>query len=235
MMVTFVSQCEKKAHAKTRRVLDAFANRIGDNVWQTVVTEDGLIAVKKLLRKTATKNTAVSCHWIRSRSRSDLVWIVGNRRKFNNEGVVPVNKTQKNVSNSDWENNWTYLPSIKALVAVAALLHDWGKATALFQSKLKCNTRLGDPLRHEWISCLLLHAVVQQSGDAIDDEAWLNIFVGGEINEIELFETVKKNQSKPLRDLCTTQRHALKYEPNNTRTKAWHGKTTPNKVLPTDF
>lgn len=51
--------------------------------------------VKKLLRRTATKNTAVSCHWIRSRRRSDLLWIVGNRNKFNIEGIVPVNTTQK--------------------------------------------------------------------------------------------------------------------------------------------
>ena len=29
MMVTFVSQCEKKALNKTRRVLDAFADRAG--------------------------------------------------------------------------------------------------------------------------------------------------------------------------------------------------------------
>ena len=52
MMVTFVSQCEKNALKKTRRVLDAFADRIGDNTWQTVITEEGLQAVKKLLRKT---------------------------------------------------------------------------------------------------------------------------------------------------------------------------------------
>ncbi len=95
MMVTFVSQCQKKALNRTRRVLDAFANRIGDNTWQTVITEDGLIAVKKLLRKTATKNTAVSCHWIRSRARSELVWVVGNRSQFNHSGIVPVNTTSK--------------------------------------------------------------------------------------------------------------------------------------------
>ncbi|WAR46887.1 CRISPR-associated helicase Cas3' [Methylomonas rapida] len=95
MMVTFVSQCQKKALARTRRVLDAFANRIGDNTWQTVITEEGLIAVKTLLRKTATKNTAVACHWIRSRSRSELVWVVGNREQFNSQGIVPVNTTTK--------------------------------------------------------------------------------------------------------------------------------------------
>jgi len=95
MIVTFVSQCKKNALKRTRRVLDAFANRIGDCVWQTVITEDGLIAVKQLLRQTATKNTAVACHWIRSRNRSELVWIVGSESKFNICGLVPVNVTQK--------------------------------------------------------------------------------------------------------------------------------------------
>jgi len=93
MMVTFVAQCEKKSLNKTRRVLDAFANRIGSRTWQTVITHEGLQAVKKLLRKTASKNTAVSCHWLRSRRRSELVWIVGNKSKFNKQGYVPVNYT----------------------------------------------------------------------------------------------------------------------------------------------
>jgi|UPI0005696475 CRISPR-associated endonuclease/helicase Cas3 len=93
MMVTFVCECEKKALIRTRRVLDAFANRIGSRTWQTVITEEGLQAVKKLLRKTATKNTAVACHWIRSRSRSELIWIVGNKDQFNEQGIVPVNYT----------------------------------------------------------------------------------------------------------------------------------------------
>ena len=112
MMVTFVSQCEKKALTRTRRVLDAFANRIGDNTWQTVITEDGLIAVKTLLRKTATKNTAVACHWIRSRSRSELVWIVGNRDQFNPQGIVPVNTTLKelimDIPRDKPNPNWLY-------------------------------------------------------------------------------------------------------------------------------
>ena len=199
MMVTFVSQCQKKALARTRRVLDAFANRIGDNTWQTVITEEGLIAVKTLLRKTATKNTAVACHWIRARSRSELVWIVGNRRRFNAEGIVPVNSTQKSVLNSHWENNWTYLSAIKALVAIAALLHDWGKATALFQSKLKASSNKGDPLRHEWISCLLLNALVRQAGDC--DEAWLRLLSEGAWDEQALKKTTAENNKNPLEDL----------------------------------
>ena len=103
MMVTFISQCEKKALKKTRRVLDAFANRIGDNTWQTVITEEGLNTVKKMLRQTASKSTAVSCHWIRSRSRSQFLWVVGNKSKFDEQGVVPVNYTSNQIIIGDIE------------------------------------------------------------------------------------------------------------------------------------
>jgi len=103
MMVTFISQCEKKALKKTRRVLDAFANRIGDNTWQTVITQEGLNTVKKMLRQTASKSTAVSCHWIRSRSRSQFLWVVGNKSKFDEQGVVPVNYTSNQIIIGDIE------------------------------------------------------------------------------------------------------------------------------------
>lgn len=206
MIVTFISQCEKKAISRTRRVLDAFADRIGDNTWQTVITEDGLLAVKRLLKKTVTKNTAVSCHWIRGRRRSELMWIVGNRNKFNSEGIVPVNTTQKKLDQNKWENDWYYLPLIKALVAVSALLHDWGKATVLFQEKLQYkskNAKKGDPLRHEWISCLLLNALVQSSGNNQSDEAWLNLLMQHSWDEQALKNTILQNsdQSKVLDQL----------------------------------
>lgn len=97
MIVTFISQCEKKALPRTRLVLDAFANRIGDNTWQTVITEDGLAMVKKLLSRTASKSTAVSCYRFHTRKHSELLWIVGNRHKFNEWGWVPVNWTTKEV------------------------------------------------------------------------------------------------------------------------------------------
>lgn len=199
MIVTFISQCEKKAIPRTRRVLDAFADRIGDNTWQTVITEEGLIAVKKLLRKTVTKSTAVSCHWIRGRRRSELLWIVGNRNKFNREGVVPVNTTQKKLDQNKWENNWYYLPLIKALVAISALLHDWGKATVLFQEKLQPKNKQsikGDPLRHEWISCLLLNALVHSSENPKTDDVWLNLLIHKSWDEEKLKAIVLKNLDK---------------------------------------
>lgn len=194
MMVTFVSQCEKNALKKTRRVLDAFANRIGDNTWQTVITEDGLLTVKKMLRRTASKNTAVSCHWIRSRSRSQFLWVVGNKRKFDGEGRVPVNSTAKEFKTV--ESQWEYLPLIRALTALAALLHDWGKATKVFQEKLQPNYRgaLGDPIRHEWISCVILDAFIRHCN--ANDKKWLEELALGNVDEKSLKKQVLTKPEK---------------------------------------
>lgn len=172
-MVILVSQCEKKALNRTRRVLDSFADRIGDNTWQTVITEDGLNAVKKLLRKTASKNTAVSCHWIRSRASSDLLWVVGNKNKFDHRGVVAVNRTKKNILQNNEANDWPCLSSIQIVSTIAALLHDIGKSTIGFQNKLREKQQYGDPYRHEWISLKLFSAMI--AGCKADDE-WLERF-----------------------------------------------------------
>lgn len=171
MMVTFVSQCEKNALKKTRRVLDAFANRIGDNTWQTVITQEGLDTVKKMLRKTASRSTAVSCHWIRSRARSQFLWVVGNKNKFNLEGVVPVNRTSLNLEHKEWEQGWQLNEIILLATSIAGLFHDFGKANALFQAKLAGKTKQkGEPYRHEWVSLRLFEALVKHKSD----EDWLS-------------------------------------------------------------
>jgi len=172
MMVTFISQCEKKSLPKTRRVLDAFASRIGSRTWQTVITQEGLSAVKKLLRQTATKNTAVACHWQRSRSRSELVWVVGKRDKFNEEGIVPVNYTDGEIKKYMDNYQWKMLTVIQYAAAIAALFHDFGKAILLFQLKLDPNkkTSLFEPYRHEWISLRIFQAFVGE----MSDEEWLD-------------------------------------------------------------
>lgn len=170
MLVTFISQCEKKALNRTRRILDAFANRIGDNVWQTAITEDGLDTVKKLLRQSATKSTAVSCHRVRTRQRSELVWVVGNRKKFGEQGLVAVNRTKRNILHSEWENNWQNLNAIAIISTLSALLHDIGKSTNGFQHKLFHPSKMGDPYRHEWISLKLLIWLVKDC--QTDNDVW---------------------------------------------------------------
>lgn len=202
MLVTFISQCEKKALNRTRRILDAFANRIGDNVWQTAITEDGLDTVKKLLRQSATKSTAVSCHRVRTRQRSELVWVVGNRKKFGEQGLVAVNRTKRNILHSEWENNWQNLNAIAIISTLSALLHDIGKSTNGFQHKLFHPTKLGDPYRHEWISLKLLIWLIKDCQS--DDDVWqrlqnLDIFLAeNQPNTQDLQNNIEKSEFDKL-------------------------------------
>ena len=214
MMVTFVSQCEKKALARTRRVLDAFANRIGDNTWQTVITKEGLDAVKKLLRKTASKSTAVSCHWIRSRARSELVWVVGNRRKFNSEGIVAVNSTSAEVNMKQGFFLNTHV--IALLAQMAGLFHDLGKSMALFQQKLMPNSsgKTYEPYRHEWASLRIFQACV--NGDS--DLDWLNRLANIDNN----VESLVLENLKPLKDgLVTNPSNPFEVLPPVAKLVAW--------------
>ncbi|MDO5505446.1 MAG: type I-F CRISPR-associated helicase Cas3f [Pseudoxanthomonas suwonensis] len=169
MNILLVSECSGRAINETRRILDQFAERRGERTWQTPVTRDGLDALRKLLRKSARKNTAVACHWIRGLNHSELLWIVGDRRRFNAEGAVPTNRTRRDVLRSSDENDWHTGEDISLLAQLAALLHDLGKASIAFQIRLKSSAFSRNLYRHEWVSLRMFLAFVGSD----DDEAWL--------------------------------------------------------------
>ena len=66
----------------------------------------GLDTLRRALRKTARRNTAVACHWIRGANQTELLWVVGNPRRFNAQGTVPTNSTARDVLKSQDENHW---------------------------------------------------------------------------------------------------------------------------------
>ncbi|MDC9727526.1 MAG: type I-F CRISPR-associated helicase Cas3f, partial [Candidatus Thioglobus sp.] len=135
--------------------------------WQTPITAEGLDAVQKLLKRTASKNTAVSCHQLKSRIRTELLWVVGKRDKFNSEGIVAVNWTEQDKFIGEFEMENIHL--IRALAVLAALFHDLGKASKAFQKKLR-DPKYADAIRHEWVSIIILSKFI----DSREDEVWLN-------------------------------------------------------------
>ncbi|MFC0139647.1 type I-F CRISPR-associated helicase Cas3f [Erwinia mallotivora] len=165
MNILLVSQCHKRALTETRRILDQFAERKGDRTWQTAITLEGLNTLRKLLKKTARRNTAVACHWIKSSNQTELVWIVGNLRRFNPQGVVPTGTTERDILKNHSENQWHCGESISLLAALAGLFHDFGKANQLFQDTLKGEGKRFQPWRHEWISLRLFCAWVANKTD----------------------------------------------------------------------
>lgn len=169
MNILLISQCEKRALTETRRILDQFAERRGKRTWQTPITQAGLATLRKLLRRTARRNTAVACHWIRGLDHSELLWIVGDASRFNTEGAVPTDATARNVLRREDENDWHTAEDIRLLAQLAALLHDLGKASKAFQDRLAGTLQERNLYRHEWVSLRLFLAFVGQD----DDEGWL--------------------------------------------------------------
>ena len=171
MNILLVSQCQKNALTETRRILDQFAERCGDRVWQTPITQAGLDTLHKMLRQTARKNTAVACYWTHGKNLTELLWIVGDKSQFNTQGRVPTNRTKRNILRTEDEDGWLSAYSIQIVTALAALLHDLGKASKAFQLKLKPNAPFhSDAFRHEWISARLFEAMI---AGCQSDQEWL--------------------------------------------------------------
>lgn len=172
MNVMLISQCSKNALTETRRILDQFAERRGDRSWQTAITQQGLQTLHRMLRRTARKNTAVACLWIRGKDHSELIWIVGDVGRFNEQGGTPTNSTERDVLRRQDEDDWRHAEEMRLLTSLAALLHDLGKANRAFQDKLRhaSNKPVVDAFRHEWVSLRLFEAFV---GSDSDDADWL--------------------------------------------------------------
>jgi CRISPR-associated endonuclease/helicase Cas3 len=166
MNILLISECDHRALVETRRVLDQFAERRGERCWQTPITQAGLDALHAALRKSARKNSAVACHWLRGQ-HMELLWIVGDRRRFNSQGAVPIHRTQRDVARRDDESGMRDAVLLRVLCDLAGLLHDIGKAQQAFQQRLRGDgERERNIIRHEWVSLRLWQTFVGDSSDA---------------------------------------------------------------------
>ncbi|EPP6259792.1 type I-F CRISPR-associated helicase Cas3f [Cronobacter sakazakii] len=166
MNVLLISQCTKRAREESCRILDQFAERKGDGTWQTVITLEGVNTLRRLLRKSARRNTAVACHWLKKGGDTELLWVVGNLRRFSVQGSVPTNRTTLDVVRRGQEHSWHCAEAMALLAAIAGLFHDFGKANRLFQHTLCGKAALTfQPYRHEWVSVRLFQAFVGEQTD----------------------------------------------------------------------
>lgn len=196
MNIILVSQCHKNALKETRRIIDQFAERTGDRTWQTAITAQGLEKLKILLKKSARKNTAVACHWVRGKNRTELLWIVGNSASFSRRGTVPTNTTERNILKSESENDWHTAEIITALSGIAALFHDFGKSCLDFQKRLNKEERKANLIRHEWISVIMFLAFVNNE----DDQSWLTRLAEGNFDK-DWTDRIDKAIDKPFKNL----------------------------------
>lgn len=164
-----VCRSEKKSRDRVARVLDRYFWRIGDRTWRGKATNACLDRVAKELRKRATRNTAVVLHEIRSSSESRIPIIrIGSRHAFSDEGVVSVSSHPADFRKRSAIDG-SELTSAAAL-GIAALFHDLGKATHLFQAKIRRALEGGDAeadaIRHELFSAAVWDELCGATSDA---------------------------------------------------------------------
>lgn len=212
MNILLICECDKRALKETGRILDQFAERRGKRTWQTPITKDGLDTLHRLLRETARNTTAVACYWIRGLDHIELLWVVRDARRFNSQGAVLPHTTQRNELRVEDENDWHHLPAISALTALAALLHDLGKATQAFQNRLhNAALRERNHYRHEWVSVRLFQAFVGRD----DDAGWLQRLATA-------LQQGAQHQDQPLRRSAQKVATASLPKPTSAQGWRWH-------------
>jgi CRISPR-associated endonuclease/helicase Cas3 len=97
---------------------------------------------------------------------SELLWIVGDRRRFNAQGAVPTNTTTRDILRRHDESGWPGTELIQLMADLAGLMHDLGKACQAFQDRLAGKAQGRNLIRHEWISLRLLQSFVGGQTDA---------------------------------------------------------------------
>ncbi len=102
-----------------------------------------------------------------------------------------------------------------AILLIAALFHDLGKAFKLFQKKirtaLRSKKKLGEPIRHELISLAIWHALVE----GLDDEALIKKLSNLSVKDIDL---VVKKAKRLLEDIYADPNRTI-LPPNKGRSR----------------
>ena len=168
--VIAVCRSSKRSRVKVASTLDRYFWRIGDRTWRGRASNACLDRVARELRAQARRNTAVVIHEIRSARESRIpILRIGSRKAFSPAGLVPI------ASHAGRAARWPPRPERDrtklAILNLAALFHDLGKATCLFQNKLRLSLTHpkkieADAVRHELVSATVWDQLFGNCEDA---------------------------------------------------------------------
>ena len=167
MHILAVDESIKKALSKSRRVLGAFLFRRGSRAFSGRLSQEGIDALLKNLRKEASKNTAVAIYKTKKSGDMELIARVGQSSNWDADGNYAF-KTRGALTSSGTvpsSGMWRFL---RCATRLAALFHDIGKANAQFQKKLRGQESgaIGERIRHELLSCLMFEKWCDENGSA---------------------------------------------------------------------
>jgi len=169
MIVIINSECTGSARDRSQRILDEFLPRIGRRCWSGRITEQGLRRLKQTLAKKVTTSSSICCQRVCGTRNLTVLWFLGNRKKFTSTGHCSVSETSHAIKSDRIASSSEIL--IRASTELAALFHDLGKSTEWFQNKLKRAQVVGDPIRHELVSYMIIRAMLKLADD--NEVIWL--------------------------------------------------------------
>lgn len=154
-----------KSIKKVNSVLDRYAIRVSQDSWQTRITEEGLVALRNDLMSIVNKNVSISCSKNYGFNKLKLLWVVGNKNKFNSFGQQPVFLTKilrRNISKDDYRIKTKFEIDVCDVSLLAGYYHDIGKNNVFFAKKILSKTPIADPVRHELFSFYFLLLIFEQ-------------------------------------------------------------------------
>lgn len=188
---------------RVRAVLDAYALRTGDASWSTPITQEALNALRQALRRVASRRVSVGCYLNVGRARLRLAWVVGRGAEFEPSGATPVASTRRR--QPPVMAGW--LKRTALLAAAAGHVHDLGKASRMFQRKLRGGASQADAVRHEWLSLQVWRGLRRGRGWS---EAWdLGGVQGQAMRELPAFMRRGVRDAKEAVDFLIASHHKL--------------------------
>ena len=155
-----VSGSIKKSHKKTSSVLDRYLNRTSPRSWSGKLCDQALKRLSDDIKAIATRQTYIS---VFVSNKDKPIFTIGSKQKLSKDGTFPKSIKSINKKIHHIDKN-TQQEAILAVVRIASIFHDVGKATHIFQEKLhrflKNEKENGpDPLRHEYFSAIFFDSL----------------------------------------------------------------------------
>lgn len=196
MDVIAICRSRKKMRAKTASTLDRYLYRIGDRTWRGRASMECLKRISQDLKKRASRNMAVALYRDGAKELHQRpLFIVGARGMFAADGRCAISTRTRQQAALKPAGEVGLL----GMVETAALFHDVGKASNLFQNKLRTVLKNGKPLadavRHELVSAMVLAELIPiSSSDASS--------VAARLAEISADPSMIENAWVTAADLC---------------------------------
>lgn len=221
--VTITTQSSSDGLKKVQSILDTYFPRISETTWKGHIYKEGVSDIIKALNKYAKRKDVSVCMILNYGNKEDVI-IIGDKKKYAQNGQIPVHVSKKKIFTV---KETSFLSILKYILMLSAGFHDLGKISNGFQEMLR-NTvsnkkSEAQPIRHEFLSIYILSELIIIS-DAKNDKEFFEKLSALELTKFISYITkamsnikdkiIKKNEPKSysIKNNNTSNRHTKSHQ-----------------------